>query len=241
MSRIMIPDSSPQGNPSPIMETPTIEQLIAEAAARGALAQQEEEARIAASLAEHAEKEARKKSDWYFSLQLPGWTYSYAEVTTGGLGLNNRAKLTLPGCVPILINDRNQASCADQIRVEFDQDEGHYVTYDYVDWSSLKEFDRIIYEATQLYPAWQAAKAECERLNAAAAQPKPEPKPEPKPSTLDTATDLLQRFVDGATLVDYPSNDDDLIHADTRAALIAAQLLAIAQAVSRIADALEDR
>ena len=70
----MIADSSPQGNPSPIMETPTIEQLIAEAAQRGALAQQEEEARIAAVLAEEEAKEATRRAQWIASLKgLPEW------------------------------------------------------------------------------------------------------------------------------------------------------------------------
>jgi hypothetical protein len=153
------------------MDTPNnqIETLVAAAAARGAVAMAEEEAKIAATLAIHEAEQRGKAEAWLKSTSLPEWTFAYAEVTLSSSRSDYRAKLTIPGCVPILFgNGRRQVAAADRISVQYDEDDdNHYVTYDYVDWYDPKDFDRVVFEATQLYPAWQAANAEADRLNAA--------------------------------------------------------------------------
>lgn len=58
-------------------------------------------------------------------------------------------------------------------------------------------------------------------------------------TTLTTAADLLKRFVNGDMLLKYQSELTDIKVEDNRTALVAAQLLAVAEASSRIASALE--
>jgi hypothetical protein len=177
---------------------------------------------------------------------LPEWTFVYAEVTLSSSRSDYRAKLTIPGCVPILFgNGRRQVAAADHISVQYDEDDdNHYVTYDYVDWYDPKDFDRVVYEATQLYPAWQAANAEADRLNAA---PKPTPAVTPteathtNPNSAASAGELLRHFIEGDTLVKYKTDDTGMRLSDDRAVLLATQLLSIATSLERIADALEVR
>ena len=225
------------------METPTIEQLIAEAAQRGALAQQEEEARIAAVLAEEEAKEATRRAQWIASLKgLPEWAAPHLDIAMSHATYGEYyARLDLPSCAPMLINTSRKIRVAERFEIEApDMDDDYHMSHDYGDPYALTHFDQALYEAAQLYPAWQAAKAECDRLNAEATQPKT-PEDQLAPTTLDTAAKLLKRFRDGELLVDYGGEDFELKNSDSRTILIAAQLLAIAQAASRIADALEDR
>ncbi len=230
------------------METPNnqIEALVAAAAARGAVAMAEEEARIAATLAIHEAEQRGKAEAWLKSTSLPEWAFSYAEVTLSASRSDYRAKLTIPGCVPILFgNGRRQVAAADRISVKYEDDEEQwYVSYDYVDWCDPKDFDRIVFEATQLYPQWQEAHAEVDRLNAA---PKPTPAVTPteathtNPNSAESAGELLRQFIEGDTLVKYKTDDHDMRLADDRTIVIAAQLLSIATSLERIANALEDR
>ncbi len=224
-----------------------IEQLVAEAAARGAVAMAEEEARIAATLAIHEAEQRGKAEAWLKSTSLPEWTFVYAEVTLSASRSDYRAKLTLPGCVPILFgNGRRQVAAADRISVKYEDDEEQwYVSYDYVDWYDPKDFNRVVFEATQLYPAWQSAHAEVDFLNS---EPKPTPAvtpteaaPSTNPNSAESAGRLLKQFIDGDILVKYESEDVDMRLADDRAALIAAQLLSIGTSLERIANRLEDR
>ena len=59
------------------------------------------------------------------------------------------------------------------------------------------------------------------------------------PETVTTAADILKRFVDGDNLVAYESDDLEVVHEDARTAVIAAQLLAIAEVGGRIATKME--
>ncbi len=222
-----------------------IETLVAEAAARGAVAMAEEEARIAATLAAREADEAGRKMNWFASIGLPSWTYFHAEVTLGATSEYRRAKLVLPNCAPILVNYDRKLSVAEGFRIERDDELVAYVMYDYLDWYLPKDFDRVVYEATQLFPKWLEVIAEADRLNS---EPTPTPAvtpteaaPRTNPNSAESAGKLLKQFIDGDILVKYESEDVDMRLADDRAALIAAQLLSIGTALERIANALEDR
>lgn len=242
----MIPDSSPQGNPSPTMESqPNIEQLIADAAARGKQAQDEEEAKIEAALAEHQRENVTKRQLWIASLDgLPEWVAPYVKVYMVGL-VHPYGEFTLPGCAPIMINQERELRVHENFSIAApDMDDDYAVQYEYSDPYPLTQFDRAVYHAKSEYAAWAFTNAEVERLNAAGIPPTPPPTAvAPQPSTVDTAADLLKQFVNGDTLITYEYIEENInmVCADDRAVLLAAPLIAIAQAVTRIADALEAR
>ncbi len=233
---------------------PNIEQLIADAAARGKQAQDEEEAKIAAALAESDrladEDAAQRRAAWIATLDaLPQWVSPYLDVHLPTFEITGTwARLDLPGCVPVLIDTARKLKVADYFEIECPDD--YVVSWRYGDPYELNQFDMAIYEARQAYPAWQAAHAECDRLNAqspvtetlaevldaATASPG-------TPTTVDTAADLLKQFINGDTLIkyEYVESQIKMVCADDRAVVLAAPLIAIAQAVTRIADALEAR